>query len=214
MTPSQTRPAGGNAALVQTWLSQHGDALWHFAVSRVGDQHAEDVLQETLLAALTAAASFQGRSSAETWLLGIMSNKVVDHFRRRARHNAQAIGEEDDGLPPAPDEFTPSDKWARKPANWNRLARNGDAPDEDPVRAAYRRCMDHLPAILKDALELRELRDLPPATVCQALGISPTNLWTRLHRARAALRRCIEDGLIAAAEAVPAPLSTRTERPR
>ncbi len=197
MTQRQTatRP---HAQALQVWLDDHGDALWRFAVSRVGQQHAEDIVQETLLAALKAAASFEGRSSAETWLLGIMSNKVVDHYRRRARAGAVASIDptHTEDLPPEPtDEFNRRGKWARKPGNWDRAAPTAETPGEDPLRTAYRACMDKLPDILKDALELRELRDLPPDTVCQALGISATNLWTRLHRARASLRKCIDSTL-------------------
>lgn len=183
---TQAHPASSTgAALVSTWLQAHGDALWRFAVSRVGEQHAEDIVQETLLAALKAAASFEGRSSAETWLLGIANNKVMDHFRKRAREQARREQEVDAEQAA---EFAPDGHWAVTPGNW-------DTAESDPLRAAYRACMDKLPAILRDALELRELRNLPPDTVCQALGITATNLWTRLHRARAALRKCIDDRL-------------------
>lgn len=178
------------SALAAQWLAAHGDALWRFAVSRVGDQAAEDIVQETLVAALAGAASFQGRSSAETWLLGIMHNKVVDHYRRRARELASRTPADE---PPdsADGEFRPDGHWAVKPSDWSGYT---DAA-EDPLRVAYRHCMGSLPLILRDALELRELRDLPPETVCQELGITATNLWTRLHRARAALRLCIENRL-------------------
>jgi RNA polymerase sigma-70 factor (ECF subfamily) len=181
---TQTHPTTtSSTALVSGWLANHGDALWRFAVSRVGDQAAEDIVQETLLAAIKAAASFEGRSSAETWLLGIMNNKVMDYFRKRAREQAHREQELDTEQAA---EFAPDGHWAVTPGNW-------DAAAEDPLRAAYRACMEKLPAILRDALELRELRNLPPETVCQALGITATNLWTRLHRARAALRKCIDD---------------------
>lgn len=194
MIPAQSTTS---TALVNGWLTAHGDALWRFAVSRVGEQHAEDIVQETLLAAIKAAASFEGRSSAETWLLGIMNNKVIDFYRKRAREHAHRESQHEQQLDAEEaSEFAPDGHWARKPGNWEELApSSAEAAAEDPLRAAYRSCMDKLPAILKDALELRELRDLPPETVCQALGISATNLWTRLHRARAALRKCIDDRL-------------------
>ncbi|MFT3683849.1 MAG: sigma-70 family RNA polymerase sigma factor [Phycisphaerales bacterium] len=195
-------------ALVAAWLTNHGDALWRFAVSRVGSQHAEDILQETLLAALKAASAdatnFQGRSAPETWLIGIMNHKVMDFFRKRARDQARfetAAEQQLDSAQAA--QFAPDGHWAQVPADWDKAAAPAADP-QSPLRAAYRACMDKLPAILRDALELRELRGLPADTVCQVLDISPTNLWTRLSRARSALRKCIEDGLNPAPPAPPA----------
>ena len=189
-----------STSLVSGWLAVHGDALWRFAVSRVGDQHAEDIVQETLLAALKAAANdattYQGRSAPETWLIGIMNHKIVDFFRKRAREHASRESQQEKQLDAEEAaEFAADGHWARKPGNWDKLSLAADDAAEDSLRAAYRACMDKLPTILKDAIELRELRALPPETVCQALGISATNLWTRLHRARAALRKCIDDRL-------------------
>jgi RNA polymerase sigma-70 factor (ECF subfamily) len=200
----QTQPDIAKA-LVATWLANHGDALWRFALSRVGPQHAEDILQETLLAALKAASAdatnFQGRSAPETWLIGIMNHKVMDFFRKRARDQArfEAAAEQQIDTAQAA-EFAPDGHWAHKPADWDTAgapstSQTTPTDTDSPLRAAYRACNDKLPAILRDALELRELRGLPADTVCQVLDISPTNLWTRLHRARAALRKCIEDAL-------------------
>lgn len=202
MIPAEQTQPDTARALVTAWLKDHGDALWRFAVSRVGEQHAEDIVQETLLAALKAAASsetaFQGRSAPETWLIGIMNHKVMDFFRKRAREKARQTDAEEQRLDAEEAaEFAPDGHWARKPLDWDRFSQPGAAEStaEDPLRAAFRACLDKLPAILKDALELRELRQLPADAVCQALDISATNLWTRLHRARAALRKCIDDRL-------------------
>src|SRR5262249_20936956 len=68
------------------WLDHHGDFLYRYALMRVRDAAvAEDMLQETLLAAMSAYQAHEGRSSERTWLVGIMRHKIVDHFRRLAR---------------------------------------------------------------------------------------------------------------------------------
>ena len=68
------------------WLGEHGDYLYRYALTRVHDAAAaEDLLQETLLAAMRSYQAHEGRSSERTWLVGIMKHKVVDYFRRLAR---------------------------------------------------------------------------------------------------------------------------------
>ena len=68
------------------WVAQHGDALFAYALKHVSDRVvAEDLVQETLLAALKGRQRFTGASTERTWLVGILKNKVVDHYRRAGR---------------------------------------------------------------------------------------------------------------------------------
>ena len=59
--------------------------------------------------------------------------------------------------------------------------------------AVFRQCLSGLPTPAGHAYLLREMDQLSSAKVCKVLGISENNLWTRLHRARMLLRRCLED---------------------
>src|SRR5271165_5801811 len=68
------------------WLSAHGDYLFNLAVGQVRDPLvAEDLVQETFLAALKARERFSGRASDRTWLVGILRHKIYDHLRRVCR---------------------------------------------------------------------------------------------------------------------------------
>ncbi|MHC4684776.1 MAG: sigma factor, partial [Planctomycetota bacterium] len=70
----------------ERWLEDHGDYLFRYALVRLQDREiAEDMVQETLLAALRAREKFQARSSVRTWLVGILKHKVLDHFRKSYR---------------------------------------------------------------------------------------------------------------------------------
>ena len=65
------------------WLQKHGDSLYGYCMQRVCNPSiAEDIVQETLLAALQAVESFKGQSTERTWLIGIMKHKVCDHLRK------------------------------------------------------------------------------------------------------------------------------------
>jgi RNA polymerase sigma-70 factor (ECF subfamily) len=172
----------------ETWVERHGDALFAYALTRVSDpQTAEDVVQETFLAALKAREQFAGQSSERTWLLAILKRRIVDHYRQWARRVAQAA---DECAASFNEPFTSAGSWQRAPSDWG----------VDPVRAMERRefqevlhrCLAALPPRMQAAMVLRELEGLPSEEVCQILGVSPTNLWTLLHRARLRLRACLE----------------------
>jgi RNA polymerase sigma-70 factor (ECF subfamily) len=62
-----------------TWLDQHGDALYRFAYQRVRDpDQAADLVQETFLEGLRARSTFAGNSSVRTWLTSILKFKIID----------------------------------------------------------------------------------------------------------------------------------------
>ena len=79
------------------WLDSHGDYLYRYALVRVREAVvAEDLLQETLLAAVGAYQGHAGRSSERTWLVGIMKHKVIDYFRRVTRNVQIELTAEDE----------------------------------------------------------------------------------------------------------------------
>src|SRR5215470_17163737 len=68
------------------WVDQHGDYLYNYALGQTRDRvGAEDLVQETFLAAFKSRDRFQGYSSERTWLVSILRHKICDHFRRKCR---------------------------------------------------------------------------------------------------------------------------------
>ena len=176
-----TDPAG--------WVDLHGDALYRFAMLRLRDpEQAEDVVQECFAAALVARERFAGQSSERTWLVGILKRKVIDQLRKRTRERGVEELEEADGEPG--DFFTKRGKWSRNPRKWagdpGALAQNRE------FWGAFRRCLEGLTPNLAAIFVLRELDDMKSEEICRVHGISTTNLWARLHRARLGLRQCLE----------------------
>jgi RNA polymerase sigma-70 factor (ECF subfamily) len=73
----------------ERWVEDYGDYLFKFALVRLRDPaKAEDMVQETFLAALKGGDKFAGRSAEKSWLVGILKNKVCDHFRKASRETS------------------------------------------------------------------------------------------------------------------------------
>jgi len=76
-------------AAAERWVDDHGECLYRYALGRVRKADvAEDVVQETLLAAVRGYEKFGGRSSERSWLCGILKNKIVDYFRKLGRETS------------------------------------------------------------------------------------------------------------------------------
>jgi len=175
----------------ETWLDEHGAALYKYALVHTRDQHkAEEAVQETLLAALQARDRFTGGASPRTWLIGILKHKIIDMFRHDAREQQL---EEPDALDDADDEriefqFAADGHWHNRLADWGN-------PEELLERGQFmvilQRCLDALPPRLARLFLLREVMEESTDGICQELAITPTNLWTMLYRARLGLRECL-----------------------
>lgn len=172
----------------EKWVETHGDALFRFALMRVKDQEiAEDLVQETLLAALKGREAFSGKSSERTWLIGILKHKIADHFRKSSRE----LAVEDPQLyADTEDLFDKSGHWKVAPRDWGGSP--AKALENKDFWATLGNCLEDLPDRLRQVFTLREIDGIDGPRICKVLSISSTNLWVILHRARIQLRRCLE----------------------
>jgi RNA polymerase sigma-70 factor (TIGR02943 family) len=173
------------------WVDRHGDYLFRFALARVGRREvAEDLVQETLLAAWRGRAGFAGNARERSWLTAILKRKVIDWLRRavRERTTQQPEGADEwvDG------QFTRLGEWRKSPKTWPDPTPGADLEREE-FWAAVRGCSDKLPARLRDVFFLWHLEDRPTAEVCETAGVTANNLWVMLHRARLRLWRCLTE---------------------
>ncbi|MHC4508068.1 MAG: sigma-70 family RNA polymerase sigma factor [Planctomycetota bacterium] len=170
---------------IERLVNQHAEILYSYAMMRVGKQElAEDMVQETLLAALQSWENFAQASSERTWLIGILRHKILDFFRRH-----QGTREVDDQAWRT-EYFDKHRHWKEKASNWKTdpaaLAEDGE------FWQVLRDCLKELSKVMAEAFVMRELEGMTSEQICKYLEISETNLWVRLHRARLQLRRCLE----------------------
>ena len=170
------------------WVDQYGDYLFRYALSRLRQRDvAEDLVQETFVAALRARERFAGASSERTWLVGILKRKIVDHLRRKAHEQPVSDLAASDRW--SEELFDERGNWKKKPDRWP------SGPSADLERKEFweifRGCLRKLPERLANAFTLREIEEMDSREVCKTLNVSANNLWVMLHRARLGLWRCL-----------------------
>jgi RNA polymerase sigma-70 factor, ECF subfamily len=189
-----------NQAPIQTgldptrWVDDHGDYLFRYAMFRLRNREAaEDAVQESLLAAVQSHEQYQHRSSERTWLVGILSHKIVDHLRRSNRYAAIDLEGE------ASFEEVCFESQGKFSGHW----RTGYAPalnnlscdvmvEQKDFLSTLDRCLRVLPERMATVFILKEIDGLSCEEICESLNLSKSNLWVLLHRARLQLRHLLE----------------------
>lgn len=157
---------------------------------------AEEVAQETWLAALDGIARFEGRSSIKTWLFRIAVNRAKTRAVREGRSlPVSALGDGSGGadpeVSPVEGRFDANGKWSDPPVPWE-----AENPEELLARSeaatALSAAIAELPPSYRAIVTMRDMEELSSEEVCNVLEISESNQRVLLHRARSRLRRALE----------------------
>ncbi len=188
VTPSAA--SGKDANDPALWVDEHGDVLYRYALARVRKPEvAQDLVQETLLAAMRARDRFAGQSSVRSWLCGILKHKLCDYYRKLGRETSftdlEFLADE------CEEKFVREGFWVHMtgPKEWR--------PDPDEVMhrddfwQTMRDCLAKLPERIATVFMMREMDEVESKEICAILAISENNLWVMLHRARMGLRECL-----------------------
>lgn len=154
------------------------DAVYRQAYYILGEPHAaEDVAQDTFLAAYRGIRSFRG-GSFKSWLLRIATNLCLDELRREKRH------------PSVPLEPLNSDGDENESPTW--MIDNGESPEEAAERREFwenvQECLGRLQPKLRTAVTLVDLQGLDYAEAASVLRISTGTLKSRLSRGRTKMK--------------------------
>ncbi|TAM55909.1 MAG: sigma-70 family RNA polymerase sigma factor [Paraburkholderia sp.] len=180
-----------DASATRTHLMRlRGDLLRFARLQLRDDAAAEDVVQDTMLAAMNKMADFRGQAQLSTWVFAILKNKIIDVMRSRKRFTPvddldELPADTFDGL------FDHRDRWERdeRPANW------GDPEAtlaQQQFWIVFQACLDRLPSGTARVFMMREFLELDPQEVAAELAISKSNCGVILHRARMTLRVCLQ----------------------
>ena len=157
-------------------LERHGVDVWRFAVSQVGRDRADDVFQETMLAALAGYPTLRDPDAVRSWLLRIAARKAVDLFRAAARA-------------PVPVAEPEAGSVARSVARSVAGSVAGSVAEHEPADEELWARVRALPAKQRQAVALRFVLDLEYADVGAAMLTSPEAARRNVFEALRTLRR-------------------------
>jgi RNA polymerase sigma-70 factor (ECF subfamily) len=175
------------------WVNSYADALYAFTLPRVNDTGlAEDIVQETFLSAWKARHSFKAEASEKSWLFTICKNKIIDHYRKKAKDIVQFTQDKEhtDGYFDEVEHWTEKDK----PGDWGIDYQQ--KIDNKEFNKVLESCKKKLQELQQAVFVMKYMEDLDAAEICKALGITSSNYWVLIHRAKLQLRSCLEKNWI------------------
>lgn len=181
---------------ITEWVNLYTDSLYNWALHKVNKPAlAEDLVQDTFLAAYKSISKFQNKSQPKTWLLSILKNKIADHYRKQYKmqtvSESELGGQNSEGLL---DRFFNHDgEWRKemRPGNWDD--EESELLDNHDFLEILKKCMNLLNQKSHLAIQYKFLEEKEGKVICQELGITPSNFWQLLHRAKLQLRGCIDN---------------------
>lgn len=170
-------------------LDRYEKPIFNFIYRTIGDYaEAEDLTQETFIAAFKAFEQFRGDSNVHTWLRRIAYNNCKNRFKQRDRQREFEGASLDAGM--AFDEGEDGAGATREVPDWSyspaRLL------ERKELRALIERAIDSLAPEYKVVLLLCDQENLSYNEIVEITGLSLAAVKTRLNRARAMVRKKVE----------------------
>lgn len=169
------------------WIDLYSDYLYNYTISRVNDKViAQDLVQDTFLAALKSMKNFKGEASERTWLISILKRKIIDYYRKTNSNKGKA-------------EVRINYKDDESEGDWleERVADPFDKNAEDTMQnselgEAILNCLEKLPKKQAEVFKMKTILEYETDVICNELNITASNLWVIIHRARTAMASCLE----------------------
>jgi RNA polymerase sigma factor (sigma-70 family) len=177
------------ATTIRYWVDLFSDSLYSWAFHKTSSKEtAEDLVQETFLAAIRSFDKFRGDSNPKTWLFAILNHKIADHYRHVFRQQTTT----DDSILSGIFDGNNADRWRveERPKQW--ASETEHLLDDTVFRQTLQQCLEKLPAPWFVAIRLKYMEEKRGDTIGQELGVTTTNFWQIIHRAKLQLRKCLE----------------------
>jgi RNA polymerase sigma-70 factor (TIGR02943 family) len=187
-------PVSNNVLKPEKWVQNYADYLYSFAHYRVSDQElAEDLVQDTFLSALSARDTYKGQASEKTWLVSILKNKIIDHYKKASTRNESPLQLSTYDAPSYDYFFNKQKKghWQKdhSPKDWS------ESPEQHETKEFYtvlKKCLAALPAKWQGVFKMSMLDEQDSKEVCKEFSLTSSNFWVIMHRAKLQVRECLE----------------------
>lgn len=182
---------------MENWFHLYSDALFGWAYHKTSSKEvAEDLVQETFLSAVKGFKNFKQNSQPKTWLFAILNNKLIDHYRKKAKSATLANkGAELKFINQTNSFFDSHDNWlpSAKDVAWEEEVH---LLDDEEFRGIMENCVGNLPDKWQLAIISKYLSDKSADQICQEMKVTQSNYWQIVHRAKLMLKKCIDHNWI------------------
>jgi len=173
-------------------LKEYHLPLRRLAVQFVGEDNADDIMQQVWLAVFKAIPGFKQQSSLKTWLYRIVANTSISKLRQ-AKHNPLDLVEsekpmEEDAYKQA---FKADGHWSKAPISW-QFSKPEDIIANEELAARLEQTIQALPEQKRLVITMYDIEGISSEDVCNILQISASNFRVLLHRARMELYLVVE----------------------
>jgi RNA polymerase sigma-70 factor (TIGR02943 family) len=176
----------------EKWIADHADDLFKRAFLKTSKREiAEDLVQETFVSAFKSLDKFKAESSGKTWLFSILNNKIIDYYRKKASSfvvsSAESLGGEfvEHG-------FDENDNWKVNGMEGQWPEDEENLLDNSEFKVVLEKCLNDLPERWRDVMLSKFRLEKEATEICQELGVSASNYWQIIHRAKLSLKKCLE----------------------
>lgn len=194
-SPSAPLPSSVAGISVEDLVSLRTDMVRFARLQLRNAEVSEDLVQESIEAAVRHSASFAGQSTLKTWVFAILRNRIIDHLRtaKRTVPMSSLVDDDENWQENLETLFNDKGGWrdGPRPVSWPN-------PEESMQTrqfwSVFETCLDLLPPNTGRVFMMREFLGFASDEICTQLGITTTNCHVILHRARLKLRGCMQSG--------------------
>lgn len=170
----------------ENWIGLYADQLLSYAVVRVPERDAaKDLVQDTFFTALRSKDNFRGEISEKNWLYLILRSRILDYYKKRKEVLESDLAADDDD-----DTFDDNGHWmdSRLPQEWS----TDSIVQNKEFMHVFLQCKSGLKVLQAQVFSMKYIDGEETETICKELGITSSNYWVLIHRAKLQLRNCIE----------------------
>jgi len=172
-----------------SWVDRYADYLFNYTTTRIGDSEvAKDLVQETFIAGLQAAPKFKGKAAERTWLVAILKRKIIDYYRKSNTRKGKAEVRMSYGS-----QSDQEGDWLEERAADPESILDNDRIENEELGLAIQHCISLLPENHARVFTLKTVQGWSTEDICKELGITSSNLWVMVHRARTSLMECLKE---------------------
>jgi len=181
------------------WVKNYADYLYNHAMYKTRNSAlSEDLVQDTFVSAFKGKDNFKGTASEKTWLVTILKNKIIDHYRKastRKQINVSQLGDAADYFfDTTSEDGTANGVKSSAPSLTQTEGLN--FTEQNELNEILLSCFDKLPEKWGEISKMKLVDDATTEEIVEAFNISKSNFWVILHRAKLQLRECLSQNWV------------------